>query len=357
MHSLLCLRRPPWFSKYLFESLFKGLFDFPFLLLFSKCILELLFNTIIEVCLPVIQGSLPCIFLERPEGQEDTELYSGVKLTLKPMWEQLGCPPFPSSLLARRYFSKWQSCTFLKGVRNDSPCRIGQRWLLMVTTNARVHSAICRSCSRVVHTCPMLGLTSCPACHIVILMRLRLLIWSCFKERSGPAAGSPSDPSPPGSRSPAVPSLAMFGSSQLKMQPSGLRKKYFWLVFLMKFESSYEDKLNLPSIFCEQLLLQGITIDHTGTLEEFRMESHHASIFSDTGHWPSSQHPWITFTLRSDCRDGNRGKLSLAFQTGSTFSKMSPLRIYCSGDFPRGPVVRTPCFRWWGPGFNPWPGN
>lgn len=85
MYILLCLRRPPWFSEYLFESLFKGLFDFPFLLLFSKCILKLLFNIIIEVCLPVIQGSLPWVLLERPEGQEDIELYSGVKLTLKPM--------------------------------------------------------------------------------------------------------------------------------------------------------------------------------------------------------------------------------------------------------------------------------
>ena len=27
------------------------------------------------------------------------------------------------------------------------------------------------------------------------------------------------------------------------------------------------------------------------------------------------------------------------------------------GKFPDSPVVRTPCFHCWGPGFNPWTGN
>ena len=29
----------------------------------------------------------------------------------------------------------------------------------------------------------------------------------------------------------------------------------------------------------------------------------------------------------------------------------------CSGDFPGGPVVKTPCSQGRGPGSDPWPGN
>ena len=28
-----------------------------------------------------------------------------------------------------------------------------------------------------------------------------------------------------------------------------------------------------------------------------------------------------------------------------------------SGDFPGGPVAKTPCSQCWGPGFSPWSGN
>lgn len=31
--------------------------------------------------------------------------------------------------------------------------------------------------------------------------------------------------------------------------------------------------------------------------------------------------------------------------------------IVAGWEFPSGSVVTTQCFHWWGPGFNPWPGN
>ena len=33
------------------------------------------------------------------------------------------------------------------------------------------------------------------------------------------------------------------------------------------------------------------------------------------------------------------------------------LKVTCQGDFPGGPVVKTPCFQFRGRGFDPWWGN
>lgn len=111
-------------------------FYFLSLPLFSKCILELLFNTVIRPLKSVYWQSkgLPSSYVSgKVRESEDAELYSGVKQTLKLMWEQPRCPSLPPSLPACRYFRKWKSCVFLKGVRNDSPCthgRVGSWWWL-----------------------------------------------------------------------------------------------------------------------------------------------------------------------------------------------------------------------------------
>ena len=40
-----------------------------------------------------------------------------------------------------------------------------------------------------------------------------------------------------------------------------------------------------------------------------------------------------------------------------TFSKIQSIKKFASQEFPGPPVVRTPCFHCWGPGFDPWSGN
>lgn len=101
------------------------LISLPTLPLFSKCILELLFNTIIRPLKFVYWQSkgLPSLYVSgKVRGSEDTELHSAVKRALKLIRQQPSCSSLPPSLPAYRCFSKRKSCIFLNGMRNHSPC-------------------------------------------------------------------------------------------------------------------------------------------------------------------------------------------------------------------------------------------
>ena len=80
------------------------------------------------------------------------------------------------------------------------------------------------------------------------------------------------------------------------------------------------------------------------------MGGHHARIFSHKGHWSSSQHPW-TLSL-CDQRWEQRNSF-ICLPGWQYFSKMSPLRSYCSGEFPGSLVVVLQALT----GLDPWSGS
>lgn len=80
------------------------------------------------------------------------------------------------------------------------------------------------------------------------------------------------------------------------------------------------------------------------------MGGHHAKTFSHKGHWSSSQHPG---TLSLCDQRWKQRKSFIGFPGWQYFSKMSPLRSYCFGEFPGSLVVRTLNFRCRELGFYP----
>lgn len=84
------------------------------------------------------------------------------------------------------------------------------------------------------------------------------------------------------------------------------------------------------------------------------MGSHHARIFSHKGHWSSSQHPG---TLSLCDQRWKQRKSFIGFPDWQYFCKLSPLRSYCSGEFPGSLVVRTPSSHCQEPGLDPWSGS
>ena len=83
------------------------------------------------------------------------------------------------------------------------------------------------------------------------------------------------------------------------------------------------------------------------------MGGHHARIFSQS-HWSCSQHAW---TLSLCDQRWEQRKSFICLPGWQYFSKMSPLRSYCSGEFPGGLVVRTPSSHCQKPGLDPWSGS
>lgn len=123
---------------------------------------------------------------------------------------------------------------FWKGVRNESPSTHRTGLAFVLTVNARVSHARTKLSQGVVRTVPLLSLTSCPACHSVILMRFKPVCLSLLHSKRALGRFQTIQIMlfhPDLLQQPCL-HLPGLGPPNPKIQPSGLRKKYFWFVFL-----------------------------------------------------------------------------------------------------------------------------